>query len=507
MDIRLAVRAHPNLDHHVDRWPPRSPELGFDLSHPARRPHLGVFACPRAADLCIQSCCARSCLGHCDRCLQRGAGILLPFALAPRTATPLDLLFSLQTYRSFVAYWVAVFAAGAFVLSCVLVVQGCLAHLPRRLSLRFSSVLQLAAFCLFLSGYFLEPSLASQAAFTENPHLLVRLPSYWFFAIFQQLNRSLPAPEDVLFTQLAARGWLASVSVGLTAALLFVLSYLRTIRKLVEEPDIIPSQTGLNWIPYFGNGLHTPITQFSVRALARSKQHRAILAFYLGIGFAIAVLFLKTPLAQRPTGTEAGLFWHHASPPLLASSFVMMFAWLLAVRIAFAIPLDLRANWVFRVTQVRPASDYVAAGRRAAYLIALTPVCSLSFITFTFLWTWRQSLTHLFVLALIGMIFLELWLHRFRKIPCTCSYLPGKSNIHVTFLLCLTMGLNLLLWGASLERRALSDFRRYLWMLAALAILAALTWLRRVRSNREQPDLQFEDEIPPELTALNIQGW
>ena len=91
--------------------------------------------------------------------------------------------------------------------------------------------------------------------------------------------------------------------------------------------------------------------------------------FYLGIGFAVVILFLKTTVAQRLSGMSVSNPWHQASVPLLASSFVMMSAWILGTRVVFAIPLELRANWIFRLTQVRPATDYIAGSRRAAYVL------------------------------------------------------------------------------------------------------------------------------------------
>jgi hypothetical protein len=49
-------------------------------------------------------------------------------------------------------------AAGVFVLCCVLGLQGLAAQLlPRRLFLRLSSFLQLAAFAIVVCGYFLPP--------------------------------------------------------------------------------------------------------------------------------------------------------------------------------------------------------------------------------------------------------------------------------------------------------------------------------------------------------------
>ena len=221
-------------------------------------------------------------------------------------------------------------------------------------------------------------------------------------------------------------------------------------------------------------------------------------------GFAVVILFLKVPVARHFAAASAGDPWHRVNTPLLASSFVMLCAWILGTRVVFAIPLELRANWIFRITQVQPAAEYFAASRRAAYALALAPAwCALA-VLFLSLWRWPQALGHLAVLIFLGMTIVEWWLHSFRKIPFACSYLPGKSNLHITFLLCLLLGLNATLWSADWERRALADLPKYLWIVAALGIVAALAWLRRMREHRTNADLRFEEDMPPAITRLGL---
>ena len=68
--------------------------------------------------------------------------------------------------QSAAAYWITIFAAAAFIFFSVLAVQGVTALLlPRQQFLRLSALLQVAAFCLFVGVYILEPSL-------QDPSLL-----------------------------------------------------------------------------------------------------------------------------------------------------------------------------------------------------------------------------------------------------------------------------------------------------------------------------------------------
>jgi hypothetical protein len=62
--------------------------------------------------------------------------------------------------RLFIGYWFAMAAACVFVYGAVLAAQGMMALLlPRKMFLRLSAALQLAAFAWFVASYFLEPGL------------------------------------------------------------------------------------------------------------------------------------------------------------------------------------------------------------------------------------------------------------------------------------------------------------------------------------------------------------
>jgi hypothetical protein len=151
-------------------------------------------------------------------------------------------------FRSFAAYWLTMMASSIFVYGSVLTVQGLAALLlARRLYLRASAVLQIVALTLVLGVYFLRPSITTPAGMTlaENRWALAWLPSFWFSGFFNQLNGSLPPA----LAGLARRSWigLSIVVLGATASLF--LCYLRTMKKTVEEPDLLPGARGWHWTP------------------------------------------------------------------------------------------------------------------------------------------------------------------------------------------------------------------------------------------------------------------
>lgn len=383
----------------------------------------------------------------------------------------------------------------------VLGVQGLAAQvLPRRAFLRVSAFLQMAAFCLFVSVYFLQPSLTTPQALSaeQNQHLLAWLPTYWFLGLLQTLTGHTHSS----LASLAQRAITGSAIAAFGAGTAFLLSYFRTLRKIVEEPDIVPGSNRLNWSPRFGNSLATAVVLFSSRTLLRSRQHRVVLAFYLGIGFALAILFTKTLLVRRQ------LLADQVNMPLLLSSVVMMCVWVVGTRVVFSMPLALRANWIFRVTEIRGVQEYLAAVRRSMFVLGVAPVLAASAALVLSIWPWRPAVGHLVVLGLWGTILAYLCLQGFQKIPFTCSYLPGKSSFHLVFLAGLGLIL-LIVKGVAFERRALHDPASYARMLVILGVAAVCArWRTVVVAKSTETALQFE-ELPPRAIvalALNQDG-
>jgi hypothetical protein len=146
--------------------------------------------------------------------------------------------------------------------------------------------------------------------------------------------------------------------------------------------------------------------------------------------------------------------WGQINPLLLVASVVTMAFSAIGTRVVFAIPLDLRANWIFLLTGVRRAPECLSGGRSAQLLLA-APVWALSGALCFWSSPWQAAPGHLAILALFGLVSAELCLCRFDKIPFTCSYLPGKSQLHLAVL-----AVGYMLWVIGLnskEFQALED--------------------------------------------------
>jgi len=408
--------------------------------------------------------------------------------------------------RTFIAYWITMLAAGIFIACAVLTIEGILSQiLPQSLFLRVSGLLQVALFFGVLAIYFLKPPLATpKALFAASPsRWLLWMPSYWFFGLFHKLNGSAPGSA---FNWLAVRALWALLASLLGAAAAYGLGYARTMRRMIEQPDILPGERRrragslVRWLQNkaFRNSLQRALVLFHARTLARSRQHRLLIAFYSGIGVAIALAYFDS-LREGDVSLTLQL---HA---FITASFFLLFFAILAVRVSFSFPHTLRANWIFRTTVVHRPSEYLDAARTSLYLIAAVPIWIVCAVLFFCMWANRPAVGHIIVLLVIGAFIVERSLNGFRKLPFACSYLPGKANLKVTLALYGTIiffGMNAV---GGIETWSLDRLARYLALLFVLAVAALAAFRRRAEFvNAPHNSLQFDDVPPDAFFALDL---
>ncbi len=396
--------------------------------------------------------------------------------------------------RCLLAYWFTMIAASGFVYGSVLTIQGLSALLlPRHLFLRLSAVLQLAAFALFLGVYFLQPSLSSPPVLAEprNQWIFASSPSFWFFALFNQLNGTLP-PE---LAWLAHRAWIGLAIVFVGSLVSLVLCYMHTMQKTIEQPDLVPGAGGTHWTPRLGNSLTKAIVFFTLRSLVRSRQHRVAYAFYLAIVCAIALSIVRGELAAPAHGPVASGF--------LMSTFMMMLFAVVGLSRVFALPISLNANWVLRIAQLRPTEQYFAATRKSLLLIGVLPWWIVSAALSLWFRPPHQVMEHLAILALLGSVLADLSLIGFSKVPFTCSYLPGKSNIQYVFWFFALAVIPFAASGAKYELHALNHPRELVSLGIGLSVAACGLWA--FNRHRAKSGVLYYEELPEEIiTTLGL---
>ncbi|MGO9262038.1 MAG: ABC transporter permease [Bryobacteraceae bacterium] len=249
------------------------------------------------------------------------------------------------------------------------------------------------------------------------------------------------------------------------------------------------------------------VLMFTARTIARSRQHRLILAAYAGIALGIGLVYTRD-LIYGPSSFEAmqvAAPWNRPNGSFLAASMIALFFAVVGVRAVFAMPIALRANWIFRLTAVHSPAAYFRAVRKSLYTVAALPVWMAAALVLFAIWPARGAAEHVALLVVLGILLVEMSLYRFRKIPFACSYLPGKAHLNVRLG---TWGIGFLFvaaQGVHLEFWAMQSFPRFAVLIALL--LAAARWARR-RANEfavsPANQLQFEDLPVAEIHALDL---
>jgi hypothetical protein len=182
---------------------------------------------------------------------------------------------------------------------------------------------------------------------------------------------------------------------------------------------------------------------------------------------------------------------------------VVLITTVVGIRAVFAMPVALGANWVFRITAAGTEREYFAAIRRPLFVLGVAPVWIASAGVFFTIWPWQRAAGHLTILALSGAIVAYACLYRFQKIPFTCSFLPGKSRVHMAILGGPMLLLVVVSEAVRAEAIALTHIPNFIAMTAALALAAvAIRWA--VISSGEG-EVRFEESEAPAILTLGIQ--
>jgi hypothetical protein len=426
-------------------------------------------------------------------------GLLCPFLIVPGSSG------AIAAARNFGAFWLVILLASLFVFLLLLGVQGVtLQLLPHGLYMRWSSLIQTAAFFAVLTLYFLTPPLATPHALAapENRLWYALVPSYWFFGLFQVLTGSASAA----LAALARRALAGAATVTLVAAGTYILAYARQLRRTVEQSGIAPSRRGI--APW--GAIATIIARrrperailvFIGRTLARSRQHRLLLSIYGGMGMAY-VFSQMAYVLYRSKATDFGALGRVQTE--LGIPLILLFFLTAGLRVSFSIPIEVRANWLFRLTDPFAHGAYLNATRKTLLLLALAPVVAIAAPLYLAVWPRPQALCHVAFLAAFGILIIELALTGFAKVPFTCSYLPGKANLKIMF--GVYWGLLIIVSEVvtDIELRALRHPVTYAWLMG-ITLLAWVAAALRGRGERARiPALSFEEQPEPAVLELGL---
>jgi hypothetical protein len=298
----------------------------------------------------------------------------------------------------------------------------------RRISLYLRFVIALFFLALLATSFGVTSFLGQ---LTRASKLIVTiLPPIWFLGIGQALWGNGANPFFAAMARTAALALAIALAVAILA---YTLSFRRSFARIPETAEVGPlprSNFHLFPVNLFDRLILQDPPQracfhFISRTLFRSETHLQIAAAFLAMGIVVAAQSFASSF--RP-GVSASLSLRIPSEDLLSMPFVLSFCIIVGIRLAFEIPADLRANWIFALWIDPDTLPTRAIARKTLLTFSLVPLIPICFASSWLLWSLSAAIIHTAVFAVFTIAFVELLLLRFRKIPFTCTYPPFQSH-------------------------------------------------------------------------------
>lgn len=349
-------------------------------------------------------------------------------------------------------------------------------------------------FLALLATSFAVPSFLGQAARVSKFGVNL-LPPVWFLGLGQTFwgNGANPFFTALTRTALLAIGFSMAI-----AFLSYALAFRRSFIRIPETAEIGPlprSQFHLLPIGLIDRTVLRDPQQracfhFITRTLFRSEAHLQIGAAFVAMGLVVSAQSLASAFHS-----SAAAALRYPSEDLLSIPFILSFCIVVGIRLAFEIPADLRANWVFALWIDTNTLQTRSIARKILLTFSLVPLVPICFVTSFFFWDFGTALLHIAIFAACSIAFVELLLLRFRKIPFTCSYPPFQSHSALVFVAYLFGFLIFTSYIPELEAWSLADPWRVCFFLPLIAIpLAGVHFYRKQMLDMDK-QLIFE-EIP-----------
>jgi hypothetical protein len=399
----------------------------------------------------------------------------------------------------------AVLAGTCFIFFFFVALQGLLMNfLSFRAFRRASTYVQLlSVFALLLMTLLLLDS-SSLLHSAKYQRFLYYFPPMWFLGLYETLmHKPDPLPGS---SEMAMRAlWIV---IG-ASVLAYALCYKRHVKRSLESEeifDVVPSRIS-TWLCAFADRfvVHQPLEQasfyFTGKTIFRSRKHWLYLSAYVGVGFALVLQGLMGAMSRHGNPAIG-----QQSPTLLSIPLILSFFLLSGMRFVFTLPAELKANWVFQLSEADGRKECLSGVRKAMFVFGVLPLFAALLPAYVFLWGWAAASFQTFFDIVLSLLLIELLLLKFHKIPFTCSFLPGKANITAYWFLYWLAFATYAYTMASIETWALHDPIRMAGLYLAGAIAVGVAYFYRNRLLDEGFTLIFEDEPEPVVRTLNLSA-
>jgi hypothetical protein len=417
--------------------------------------------------------------------------------------TLLNRLAEAHFVAAVITYVVSSVAASAFAALAIVAVHGVLMlAAPRGRLATLSTMIRSGLVCSLVLALPLIARLpAASDAVRGGASWMPLAPPMWFVG----LERSLLGGSPWLDPSLATFAIVALFSVAAVSAVSYAILYRHFDRVTLRAQ---PSRRPMAWrrfLPVLDarRPARAGVRMFATLTLRRSVLHQGI---FVACSAVAAGLVLNTLLSN------SGGLWRAPRLPrsqmiglLMSAPFVLIFVMSRAVRLAIAVPIEPRANWIFRMTEADATrADVIGAGVLTVVLLGVALPAAV-ILPFQWLVVGPHAIVAAVVTLLIGWLHAEWLMRDWRIVTFTCSYLPGKGFIPHMFLKGFLFFVGFTAGGAFAVRAAITVPAAAIVIAAVVFGTACALAARRRSQSRDYP-LAFEDELPTELNVLRLNA-
>jgi hypothetical protein len=329
------------------------------------------------------------------------------------------------------------------------------------------------------------------------------LPPLWFLSLYQHLAGSPYHGAMALTTVAAALG----VALPLLALLSYAASYPRLTRLAVEgrpaprfrrrgRGRLLPSLSMT-----FGRArCGAAVCAFTLRTLSRSRQHRLVLAVWIGVALALTISAALPMIVRRGWSSLADPSAAALVGPLIFAALIQV-----GMRSLFAIPTEIRASWLFRLHEPRDTAGALEGAEAALLICGVGVPAALAFATGTLLWGFSIGFAHALFCAALALVLAQFLAIGLDCVPFTVPYVPGTGRIGKLWPVYLTAFSFFTYTMAALEAYLLDHASVFVRALGVILLITLALIVVRRRAARRLPGLRFEPDDQG-LVVVSLQA-
>lgn len=331
------------------------------------------------------------------------------------------------------------------------------------------------------------------------------LPSSWFAGLCQALRgRATPVMVELAKLTLPAIAILTILALAT-----YTISYRRHFVGIAEAAEGIGGIGGIRgrqparsvlwdrWV--FGTPQQRACFRFVRSTLLRSEAHRLVLTGFAGLALVLTSQALMLASTGAKSASEAA-----RTPAALSIPFVLTFLIIVALRLVFEIPAELRSNWVFQLLIDPDTRQSETLARRIILVSVLPWVLPITFAVYLFLEGILITALHTAVVTVWAVLLTNIVLVRLRKLPFTCT-LPVFKQHSIVILLSFCFGY--LIYAVSIpefESSALAEPSRTLILVPFVAVAWYIPHYLAKNTIELDKKLIFEEAAPRTVEVLHL---